>query len=174
MSLMNRKQGAKAGTQAAARVARTRATEQATKAKAAAAGARQRASETAAQFTPLAESARSTAAQGSYRARRWAAPRLDQAGHAVQERIAPGVAEALSTAARRIEPARPRRRRWPVLAAGIALLAAGGAAAYLRSRRGQAPAQPGEDSPAAGTSADDGEQAAGTAAADVNGQVRTP
>ena len=173
MSLMSRKQDTKASTQAAARAARLRATEQAARAKAAAAGARRRASDTAAQFTPLADSARMTATQSAYRARRWAAPRLDQAGKAVQDRIGPGVAEMLSDAARRIEPARQRSRRWPMLVAGIAMLAAGGAAAYLLNRRAQA--DRGSESPApAMPAASSGELSADTATADVNGQVRTP
>jgi hypothetical protein len=116
-----------------------------------------------------------TATQSAYQARRWAAPRLDQAGHAVQERIAPGLAGMLNTAARRLEPARSRRRRWPMLAGGIAVLAAAsGAAAFMLSRRGQGESPCGGEGPA-GT--DSGEQAgdtADTASADVNGQVRTP
>lgn len=166
MSLMSRNQDTKAGT----RAARTRAAEKAASARARAAAARQRAGNTAAQFTPFAESARITATQGAYQARQWAAPRLDQAGHAIQERIAPGVAGMLCTAARRLEPARSRRRRWPMLAGGIAVLAAACcAAAFMLSRRGES--QLDEEGPAA---TDSGEQAADTASADVNGQVRTP
>lgn len=175
MSLTSKKQGTRASTLAAAQAARSRATEQALKARATAATARRRASDTAAQFTPIAENARSTATRGMYGARRWAAPRLDQAGQAVEQRVGPGVASMLCAAARRIEPSPPRRRIWPMLAAaGAAVLAAGGgAAAYLMSRRSQGGAhseQPGT----AGASADtSGEQAGDTAPADVNGQVRT-
>lgn len=172
MSLMSKQQGTRASTKAAARAARMRAAEQAAKARATALGARRRAADTAAQFAPLAESARTTATRGTYRARRWAAPRLDQAGHTVQERIAPGVAGMLSTAARRVEPARSRSRRWPMLAGGAAVLAAaGGAAAFMLTRRGQDGTEPAPSDPApAGSS----EQAAESAPADVDGQVRTP
>lgn len=170
MALMSRNQDTKAGTRAARTRAAEKAAEKAASARARAVAARQRASNTAAQFTPFAESARMTATQGAYQARQWAAPRLDQAGHAIQERIAPGVAGMLSTAARRLEPARSHKRRWPMLAGGIAVLAAVcGAAAFMLSRRGDS--QLGEDGPAA---TDNGEQAADTASADVNGQVRTP
>ncbi len=145
-------------------------------ARAAAAGARRRASDTAAQFTPLAKSARMTAAQGTHQARAWAAPRLDRAGVAVQERVAPGVAGMLRRAARRVEPPRSRRRMWPMLAAGAAALAAaGGAAALLLNRRGHAGEHPGQEASAAGTPAATSSETGGdTAAADVNGQVRTP
>ena len=141
-----------------------------------AAGARRRASDTAAQVTPLAKSARMSAAQGTHHARAWAAPRLDRAGVAVQERVAPGIAGMLRRAARRVEPPRSHRRRWPVLAAGAAVLAAGGgAAAFLLNRRGQAGADLGQEAPAASTPAGTSSETAGdTAAADVNGQVRTP
>ncbi len=169
MSLTTKTQGTRASTRAMANAARSRAREQALIAQATAATARRRASETAAQLTPLAESARSTATRGVYRARLWAAPRLDQAGQAVEQRVAPEVAGLLAAAARRIEPVQARRRRWPVVAAGIAVLAVGGsAAAYLLNRRGQLGAH------MEGGSADaSGEQAGDTATADVNGQVRT-
>lgn len=173
MSLMSKKQGTRASTRAAARAARSRAMEKAAKARATAATARRRASDTAAQFTPLAENARVTATRGMFRARQWAAPRLDQASQAVEKRVAPGVADMLTAAARRIEP-RTRRRRWPAFAAGIAVLAAagGGAAVYLRSRQGQTGAQP-EPGSAAAPEGAGSEQAGETATADVNGQVRT-
>lgn len=171
MSLMNKKQATKASTRAAAKAARTRAMEQAAKAKATAATARHRATDTAAQLTPLAESARVTATRRMYQARMWAAPRLDRASQTFEKRVAPEVTSMLSTAARRVEP-RSRGRRWPGVLAGIAVLAAGGAAAaYLLQRRGQA----GEDlEPGAPTGSAGSEQTGDTAAADVNGQVRTP
>ena len=85
------------------------------------------------QFTPLAKSAQLTASQGVYQARAWAAPRVEQAGVAVQERIAPKVSSAMMAAtappdgagARPAPPPlarhagrdrdarRGRRRRWP-------------------------------------------------------------
>ena len=63
-------------------------------------------------------------------ARAWAAPRIEASGVAVKERVAPAVADALVSAAHRIDvaPAR-RRRRWPTVLAVIAMLAAAAAAA---------------------------------------------
>lgn len=175
MSGMNEKQGTRARTQAARATAHAKAEAARARAQAARAGAeraRRRARETAAQVTPLAASVRTTATQSLYRARIWAAPRLDQTGHAVQERVAPRVAGMLTAAARRVEPDRSRGRRWPMVAAGIAVLAAGsGAAAFLLNRRGQAAAHLGDS---AGAQEGSSEQAGETAAADVNGQVRTP
>jgi hypothetical protein len=91
-----------------------------------------------------------TARQGMHTARVWAAPRLDQLGRAIQESVAPRMAASLAATARRIEPTSPRRRRWPMLAAGIVMIAGGSmAAAFLLSRRGQAPMmQPGRPTPA--------------------------
>jgi hypothetical protein len=168
---MSRKQGTRARTRAAAKAAGTRAAAKAAQAKVATAGARRRAGDTAAQFTPLARNARMTAAEGAFHARAWAAPRLDRAGVAVQERIAPGLAGMLRRAAQRVEPARSRKRRWPVLAAGAAILAVGsGAAAFMLNRRGHL----GHPGSAAGAPAGTSSETAGdTASADVNGQVRT-
>ncbi len=112
-----------------------------------------------------------SATDGLFRARVWTAPRLDRAGQAVQERMAPRVASMLSAAARQIEPARSRRRRWPALAVGITVLAAGGGAAiFVLNRRGlESHLGSQEQSTPEGS-----EKAADTASADVNGQVRTP
>ena len=60
----------------------------------------------------------------------------------VQETVAPKVSSMLATAARRLDPPRPRSRRWPKVFAGLTLLAAGGAAAAamaLRSRQRPTP-----------------------------------
>jgi hypothetical protein len=79
-------------------------------------------------------------------ARAWAAPHVEQAGLAVRDKIAPAIAEkiapaisdAIIEAAHRLEgPAAPRRRLWPRVLAGVAMLAAAGsavAAAVLRRR----------------------------------------
>jgi hypothetical protein len=64
--------------------------------------------------------------------RSWAAPRLEQSGQAIQERVAPKMSAMLSSAARRIEPDRRKPRRWPMLIAGLATLAAAAAAAILK------------------------------------------
>ena len=70
------------------------------------------------QFTPLAKSAQLTASQGVQQARSWAAPRIEQAGVAVQEQIAPKVSSAMIATARRIQPVPPGaaaagRSSWP-------------------------------------------------------------
>jgi hypothetical protein len=65
-------------------------------------------------------------------ARAWAAPHVEQAGLAVREKIAPVIAEkiaptissALVEAAHRIDTPAPKRRRWPRVLAGIAIVAA--------------------------------------------------
>jgi hypothetical protein len=173
VSVMSRKQGTRTTARAAAKAAQARAAEKAARARAGAEIARQRARSTAAQFTPLAQSARTAATGGLYRARVWTAPQLDRASLAIQERMAPRLANALSAAARRVEPARPRMRRWPIVAAGITVLAAAGGAAFMLNRRGQLGAHLGHQAPGS-EAQDSSEQAGQTAAADVNGQVRTP
>jgi hypothetical protein len=77
-------------------------------------------------------------------ARAWAAPHVEQVGLAVRDKIAPAISEkiapaisdAIVEAAHRLDaPAAPRRRLWPRVLAGIAMLAAAGsavAAAVLR------------------------------------------
>ena len=91
----------------------------------------------------------------------------------------PKVSAPLPAAARRLEPAKPRRRRWRKLA-GISMLAAaaGAVAAVIRNRR-----KPEVTTPAAGADADDVTPAAemrdgqgrtsADADADVNRPVRT-
>lgn len=66
-------------------------------------------------------------------ARMWAAPMLENAAHRVEDQLAPAVSSMLTTAADRVNPARTKSRRWPMLAlvAGIAL----GAAGYMAYRR---------------------------------------
>jgi len=82
----------------------------------------------------------------------------------------------LSRAARRIEPPRPRRRRrWPLLTAGLAIVGSAlAAAAAAMNRRGSGPfARTGktqESAPAPGTEPESAEAASG---ADANGRVRT-
>jgi hypothetical protein len=76
--------------------------------------------------------------QGVYRARRWAAPRLDSAADYCAETVAPKVSSALHTAAGQVRPAEQKSKRssiltWSVL--GVAAVAAlGAAAAALRYR----------------------------------------
>jgi hypothetical protein len=78
-------------------------------------------------------------------ARHWAAPHVEHAGLAVRDKIAPAISEkiaptissALVDAAHRLDGSAPRRRRWPRVLAGFAMLAAAGsavAAAILRRK----------------------------------------
>ena len=102
----------------------------------------------AAQVKPLAKSTQDAAMRGLDRGRIWAAPRIERTriwaapriehtGQVLQDSVAPKVADMLSSAAERIEPTKPRPRRWPTLS-GITLLvtaAAGTVVAVLRKRR---------------------------------------
>jgi hypothetical protein len=181
---------ARSRARAGARQARAQANASAKQARASAklakAGARQAAAkarvataQTTTQLTPLAKNAQQSVGRGIYGARVWAAPRLERGGIAVQERLAPRVSAAMTATAHRLQPAPIRgRRRWPFIVGGMALLAAGGAAAaVLRSQRKSManvpPAPPPTPMPAPGqpaASSDLGENAQ----VDVNGQVRTP
>ena len=157
---------------------KSRAKAGAAQAKAQAIRAQGRALQAKEQFTPLARSAQLTASQGVNQARSWAAPRVEQAGVAVQERIAPAVSTAMISTARRMQPVQSRsRRRWPVIVAGIVTVSAGAVAAILL--RGQR-ANRFSDQPAAAppvppaSDQADSNEPSETAQADVNGQVRTP
>ena len=159
---------------------KSRAKAGAAQAKAQAIRAQGRALQAKEQFTPLARSAQLTASQGVNQARSWAAPRVEQAGVAVQERIAPAVSTAMISTARRMQPVQSRsRRRWPVIVAGIVTVSAGAVAAILlrgqRANRfsdGPAAADP-PPAPPASDQANSNEQP-DPAQVDVNGQVRTP
>jgi hypothetical protein len=76
--------------------------------------------------------------KGVHHARGWAAPRIEHLGRALQETVAPKVSGALEQTARRIEPSGPagKRRMWPRLLTGLAVVAAAGGAigAMLRRR----------------------------------------
>lgn len=119
--------------------------------------------------------ARKAARRGAYYARTWAAPRLERTGQALEQRVAPRVAAMMSAAARRIEPAPPKRRRWPLVAAGIVAAAGVSAtAAYLMSRRGSSVApvfRPEEPTVAPAPQPQPAHEAAGS---EVNGRVRVP
>ena len=142
--------------------------------------ARQVTSQASTQVAPLAKSAQEKAGRGLLEARAWAAPRVEQGGVAVQERIAPAVASAMVSAARSIEPPKvKRRRRWPLIAAGIVVLGAGCAVAaqVLRSKRNAVTTAASEPvmPPATPPSTPAERQEMGdTAHVDANGQVRTP
>ena len=158
----------------------TRAAAVALQAKAQAIRAQELALQAKEQLTPLAKSAQQSATQGVYQARTWVAPRVESAGVAVQERIAPAVSSAMITTARRVRPVQVRsRRRWPVIVAGVVTVSAAAVAAILLrgQRANRFSAEPDTDAPPPVPPASDqagSNEPSETAQADVNGQVRTP
>jgi hypothetical protein len=118
-------------------------------------GATRRAVDTASQVVPLARSAGLVAKQSAEDAVAWAAPRVqdartwvaphveqagltvrDKIGPAISEKIAPTISEVLLEAAHRLDDSPPRRKRWPRLVAGFAMIAAvGSAVAAVMLRR---------------------------------------
>lgn len=90
----------------------------------------------AAQMKPLAKNTGEAARRSILRSRAWAAPRLERSGKVLQETVAPKVSAALSSAAERIDPAKPRKARWkwPVGLMAAAAAAASAAAAVFKSR----------------------------------------
>jgi hypothetical protein len=131
----------------------------------------------AAQIKPLAQSTGAAAIRGVRKTRAWAAPRAEHTGLVLQHNVAPKVSAWLSSAARRLEPAKPQHARWRKLAdISVLTAAAGAAAAFARNRKKPDSMTPvaetdtGNAAPAAATS---DAQAMASADADVNGQVRT-
>jgi hypothetical protein len=123
------------------------------------------------QVKPLAQNTGEAARRTILRTRAWAAPQVERTGQVLQDNVAPKVSAMLSSAAQRIDPAKPKRGQWR-LPVGIAaaLAAAASAAAAMLSRQkknGQEPAstamptdpgsKPGPESPVS----------------DGNGQVHT-
>lgn len=103
--------------------------------------ARGRARKTAAQAAPLARTAGDAVKQGAddvaawavpqvRKGRKWAAPRVERTGIAVQEKIAPQVSATLTKAARRLDPA-PAKRRSRIGRIFTLLAAAAGVAAAV-------------------------------------------
>src|SRR5215472_697923 len=89
------------------------------------------------QVKPLAKSTGAAARRSILRSRAWAAPRLERTGKVLEETIAPKVSSALSAAADRIDPAKPRRSgRWklPVGLMAAAAAACSAAAAVFKNR----------------------------------------
>lgn len=127
---------------------------------------------TQSQLGPLAASARLNAQQGLLGARTWTAPQLDRMALTLQERLAPQAVAALSAAARRVEPAPPPRprRRWPMVLAGIVVIAGGCVAAVyvLNKRNGSSAPALDESDEASGLSASEPEMAP----ADADGQTQ--
>jgi len=140
-----------------------------------AASATDRALQAAARVKPLARSTREAAGRGLHSTRAWAAPQVERTGHVLQDSVAPKVSALLSSAAQWLEPEKPRRKRWPRLAAISALTAAAGAAAAVarNRRKPDVTTQAADVTPAA--QAPDG-QARTPADADAAGnrQIHTP
>src|SRR5258708_1595556 len=90
----------------------------------------------AARVKPLASSSGAAARRRVHRTRGWAAPMVERTGQVLQDSVAPRVSATLSSAAQRLEPAKPPRHRWRKLA-GISMLAAAASvvAALARSRK---------------------------------------
>ncbi|HSR85559.1 MAG TPA: hypothetical protein VLM11_15400 [Streptosporangiaceae bacterium] len=96
-----------------------------------------RARQVAARLQPVARRTGSAAKHGVRTTRAWAAPQLERTGDLMQDRIAPRISSLLSSAAQRIEPGKPRRRRWRKMAGASMVTAAAGAVtgAFLNRRR---------------------------------------
>jgi hypothetical protein len=93
---------------------------------------------------PLAISTGAAARRQLLRTRAWAAPQVERSGQALRDTVAPKVSAVLSSAARKLDPAQPRQRRWRKPAGLATLGAAGGAAAaFIRNRmkNGHLPSQ---------------------------------
>jgi hypothetical protein len=132
----------------------------------------------AAQVKPLATNTGAAAGRRVHQTRAWAAPRVERTGQVLQDSVAPKLSALLSSAARRLGPAKPRRPRWRKLA-GLSVLTAatGTVAALVRSRRkpdfttSPIEADADEVAPAA-KMGDEQAMASSDADAEVNGQVR--
>ena len=99
------------------------------------------------QVKPLARSTKAAAGRGLRKGRAWAAPQLEHAGQVLQDSVAPKVSEALASAARKIEPEKPKSGRRKVLSiASVVLAAAASAVAAIARNRKTTPAD--EDSTA--------------------------
>ncbi len=104
------------------------------------------ASKLADQARPMTITATESAKRGAGTAAEWARPRVGQArawmavrtsrgSVVVQETVAPKVSAIMATAARKLDPPKPKSRRLPKVLAGMALLAAGAAAAAAMAIR---------------------------------------
>jgi hypothetical protein len=104
-------------------------------------GARQAAAQlkpAAERARPLARTTSEAARRGILRTRAWAAPQVERTGQVLQDTVAPKVSAMLASAAKRIDPAQPRYRRWQKPAGLATLAAAGGAiAAFFGIRKKQ-------------------------------------
>jgi hypothetical protein len=114
--------------------------------------------------------------------RSWAAPQLERTGVLVQEKLAPQVSEALTRAARKLDPEPAPRRRGLRGLLAIGLAAAGAAVAVLvvRKKTGLTASQPDEDEadePGSSTGAAEDTTSAVSPAedsrVDANGHIRS-
>jgi len=149
-----------------------------------ASGPLDRARQAAAQVKPaaahaktLASGAGAAARRRVYKTRAWAAPQVDRTGQVLQDRVAPKVSAALSSAARRLEPAAPKRRPWRKLAVSSVLTTAASAvAAVVLNRRKPEAAAATDEADADKVTTDatkrDGQVRTNTEA-DADGRVRT-
>jgi hypothetical protein len=124
------------------------------------------AAKAAAQAAPIAVATKLAARQGVHSMRAWAAPRLEQSGQTLEKKVAPRMSAMMTSAARKIEPPRPRRR-WPFFMAGLVALSAAAGAAFMSWRSSQAKEQ---QSQAAAEAGETGETTMG----ESNAKVRTP
>ena len=121
----------------------------------------------ASQVKPLAKDIAAAASRRVHRSRAWAAPRVERTGRVLQDSVAPKVSALLSSAARRLEPTKPRRPRWRKLAGISVLTAAAGAAAALARNRSKpafttSPIEADADNVAAAAEMRDGQAMAST------------
>jgi len=133
----------------------------------------------AAQLKPLARSTAAAVRRRAHKARAWAAPQVEHAGQVLQDSVAPRVSALLSSVARRLEPAKPPRRRWRKLAGVAMLAAAAGAVAAVVLNRGKpkvttSAAEAGADDVTPAAEMRDGQgRTSADAGADVHRPVRT-
>ena len=132
----------------------------------------------AAAVKPLARSTGAAARRRAHSTRGWAARMVERTGRVLQDNVAAKVSAMWSSAAQRLEPAKPPSRRWRKLA-GISMLAAAATvvAALARSRRKPdvttSPAEADADEVTSAAQMGDRQVRTSTdAEADVNGHVR--
>jgi hypothetical protein len=131
----------------------------------------------AARVKPLARSTGAAARRRAHRTRARAAPMAERTGQALQDNVAPKLSAMLSSAAQRLEPAKPPSRRWRKLAV-LSMLAAAASvvAAVARSRKKPdvttSPVEADADDMTPAAQMGDGQaKTSSDADADVNGHV---
>ena len=131
----------------------------------------------AARVKPLARNTGAAVRRRAHRTRASAAPIVERTGQALQDNVAPKVSAMLSSAAQRLEPAKPPSRRWRKLAVISMLTAAASVVAALACSRKKpdvttSPVEADADdmTPAAQTG-DSQAKTSTDAHADVNGHV---